>query len=253
MTGTALAAVLAAAALWVWTAPAVVSSAGRPRWPLPLVCFVVATLVAAVGDRVVPAAVAAAAGWSGWTLWQRRRRRREDQAVSERVRETCEQLAAELAAGRPAGDALAQVAATWGFLEPAAAAFRIGADVPAALLALSRRPGAGDLRLLAAAWQVSQRTGQGLAAATHRVAAELVSARRTRRIVDGELASARATARLVAALPIVAWAMGSGAGGSPVAFLLGSPAGWACLAAGTGIGLVGLWWIEAIAGDVDPT
>ena len=58
-------------------------------------------------------------------------------------------------------------------------------------------------------------------------------------------------ARLVAALPVVAWAMGSGAGGSPLGFLLGSPVGWACLAAGAGIGLVGLWWIEAIAHDVD--
>jgi tight adherence protein B len=172
--------------------------------------------------------------------------------VGERVREACEQLAAELAAGRPPGDALGQVASTWAFLEPAAAAFRVGADVPGALLALSHAPGAGDLRLLSAAWQVSQRTGQGLAAATHRVAVELVLARRTRRIVDGELASARATARLVAALPVVAWAMGSGAGGSPLGFLLGSPAGWACLAAGTGIGLAGLWWIETIARDVGP-
>ena len=62
-----------------------------------------------------------------------------------------------------------------------------------------------------------------------------------------------ATARLVAALPFLAWGMGTGAGGSPISFLLGSPLGWACLAAGAGIGLAGLWWIEAIARDVDRT
>jgi tight adherence protein B len=212
---------------------------------------VAGALLAAGRERVVPVAVAVAAGWVGWTLWKRRRRRRDEQAVGDRVREACEQLAAELQAGRPPGLALRQVAASWSLLAPVASAFEVGADVPTAIRTLSAHPGAGNLRLLAGAWQVSHRTGQGLAAAVQRVAADLVAARRTRRIVEGELASARATARLVAALPLLAWGMGAGAGGSPLGFLLGSPWGWACLAAGTGIGLVGLWWIEAIARDVD--
>jgi tight adherence protein B len=203
------------------------------------------------GDRLVPAIVLAAACWAGLSLWRRRRRRREAQLVAERIREACEHLAAELGAGLPSGDALDQVARSWPPLAPVAEAHRIGADVPAALRLAAARPGAGDLRLLAAAWQVAHRTGQGLAASVDRVAGDLAAARRTRRVVEGELASARATARLVAALPVLAWAMGSGAGGDPLRFLLGSPLGWGCLALGTTFGLAGLWWIEAIARDVD--
>lgn len=253
MTAPLLAAVAAATVVLVLTAPTRMS---RPRVAGPKTVVATATFLAgallAVGrERVVPVAVAGAAGWAGWTLWQRRRRRRAEQAVGERAREACEQLAAELLAGQPPGAALAHVAVTWPLLAPVSSAFEVGADVPTAIRAAAGHPGAGDLRLLAGAWQVSHRTGQGLAAAVQRVAADLVAARRTRRIVEGELASARATARLVAALPVLAWAMGAGAGGSPLGFLLGSALGWACLAAGAGIGLVGLWWIEAIARDVD--
>jgi tight adherence protein B len=215
-----------------------------PLLPAPLLLWL-------PGHWLVPALIGGAAIGVGWLLWLRRRERRTAAATGGRVLEACAHLAAELAAGQPPGSALGRAADDWPELAPVAEAFRVGSDVPAALRTVAARPGAGDLRLLAAAWYVAHRTGQGLAVAVDRVARQLVEARATRRVVDGELASARATARLVALLPVVALAMGSGVGGDPVAFLLGTPAGWLCLATGLGFGLAGLWWIEALARAVD--
>jgi tight adherence protein B len=200
---------------------------------------------------LAPGLIGAAAIGVAWLLWLRRRERLLAELTSRRVLETCEQLAAELSSGQPPGAALAAAADDWPELAPVAEAFRVGSDVPSALRTVAARPGAEDLRLLAAAWHVAYRTGQGLADAVDRVARQLVDSRATRRVVDGELASARATARLVALLPVLALAMGAGVGGDPVAFLLRSPPGWLCLAAGLAFGLAGLWWIEGLARGVD--
>ncbi len=223
---------------------AVAGAAGLLLSGAPRPLLVVPALLAGLGLAVV-----------GLVRVRRRASARRDTAA--RVREGCEALAEELAAGADPERALARVVGDWPSVEPVLTAHRVGLDVPAAWRRVAEGSGAGGsggadgLRLVAAAWQVSGRTGQGLAAALSRVAEDLRAAESSRRVVESELASARATGRLVAGLPVVAWLMGSGSGGDPLAWLLGGPAGWVCLALGGGLLLGGLAWIELLARSVE--
>jgi tight adherence protein B len=227
----------------------------RPVAPALLALPGVAVVLVAAGAVpvrwIVLAAIGVLVALGAERIWRRRRARLTADATARHVLEACEVIASELSAGRPADAALAQAAARWPGLAPVVDALVLGSDVPEAMRRLAGVPGAGELRVVASAWQVAQHSGHGLADALARVAARIRARRRTRRVVTSELASARATARLVAALPVVALGMGSGAGGDPWAFLLGTPVGWGCLALGLAFGLLGLWWIEAIADAVD--
>jgi tight adherence protein B len=164
-----------------------------------------------------------------------------------KVVETCEALVGELRAGLPPLTSLEHCLEIWPDLEPVVAAARLGADVPAALHRLSLLPGSLGLREVAAAWQVSERSGAALSHALDQVAVSARARQTTRNLVRAELASAQATARTVAVLPFVSLAMAAGVGARPWHFLLGTAPGVACLGVGACLALLGLHWIDRIA------
>jgi tight adherence protein B len=181
---------------------------------------------------------------------QRRRAARLAEERSDRVLAVCEGMASDLSAGQPPVASLDRAAIEWPEFAPVAAASHMGADVPTALRVLARRPGARQLRTLAATWQVAHDTGSGLAGAITQAAEAIRSDRRTARLVAAELAAAHATARMLAALPVGVLLLGAGIGGDPVGFLTGSVAGLVCLALGLALSFAGLLWLERIADRV---
>ncbi|MFF5209995.1 type II secretion system F family protein [Streptosporangium sp. NPDC000396] len=165
--------------------------------------------------------------------------------------ELCHGLAAELTAGRTAGEALARALSAVEFpdpitLRPLIAAARDGGDVPAALLTAAPEQGGEAFRGLAACWRVSVTVGAGLSTVVDRVAAALREAQAHRQDVAAQLAGPRATARLLAGLPVLGLLMAAGLGMRPLHFLFGSPAGVVCLTIGLALDGCGLWWTHRL-------
>jgi tight adherence protein B len=252
-----LAGMAAGVGVWLWRARPVVlparldASRSRTGVGLVLVGLVVGLLVTVLhGAHLVLALVAAAvAGALGREVRRRRRAAAADRRA-DLVLATCEGLASDLRAGQPPVSALEAAALEWPDLGPVAAAARLGADVPRAFRDLARQPGAGQLRVVGAAWQVAHRSGAGLASALETAAEEVRAARATARVVATEMAAAQATARLLVVLPVAVLLLGSGLGGDPLGFLLRSSPGLVCLCVGLALEYAGLSWLAAIADRV---
>jgi tight adherence protein B len=227
-------------------------SAVRPRVG-PVVAVVggaSASVVMLDGRRVVLALVAIAVTVAVGREVARRRRAAEAARRGDQVLAVCDGLASDLRAGQPPTTALATAAEDWPELAPVAAAAVLGADVPAAMRELAARPGAGQVRVVAAAWEVAHRSGAGLAGALTMAAHRLRDDRATARVVATEMAAAQATARLLAALPLGVLVLGRGLGGDPFGFLLESAPGLVCLCTGLALEYAGLAWLARIADGV---
>lgn len=160
-------------------------------------------------------------------------------------------LSAELSTGLPLDTALRRAGEDRDFMARSLGAARVGGDVPAALRADAEEFELVVLTALAAVWQVSAGSGAGLSDAAYRLGAAALQRERLRRDLASQMAGPKATARVLALLPLIGLVLGSGLGGSPFAWLLGTPAGWAILIIGLALEVVGVIWVRRLVGRVE--
>jgi tight adherence protein B len=202
--------------------------------------------LSAVLDLAALALVAAVVVW----LVRRRRadaaRRRRHQAVVG----LCGALAAELSAGLPSHTAVARACRDWPEFARVEQAARLGGDIPGALRSLAELPGADGLRVLAAGWAVATHSGASLARVLDRLVDTLRDEAAAQAEVDAALEPPRATARLLAALPLFGVVLGTAMGADPLAILVGTGFGRACLLIGLLLAVAGVAWVERLAAAV---
>ena len=188
-------------------------------------------------------------------IWQRLfarvRARRSSVRRRTAVIELCDGLAAELHAGVPVKHALEHACRGDPEWSPVVVTARVGGDVVGALREAASRPGAGGLLAVAAAWEVSARSGAALAVVLDRIGVGLRDEEEARAEVAASLAPARATAKLLAGLPVFGLALGMSMGARPLDFLLGSGLGLACLAGGLLLAGIGVIWVERLVDAVE--
>jgi tight adherence protein B len=220
------------------------------RWGAEWWALAAGLLLALLGASVIPAV----AGAAGVPVLRRVRLARQARRIRERrvdaVIALCGVLAGEVRAGRQPGEALLRATRDSGGLGDAQAAVvaaaRFGGDVPGALAAAARQPGAEGLLGLAACWRVAVDQGAGLAAGLDRLDGALRAERDQRSDLRAQLAGARATAVLLAALPALGLLLGAALGANPLRVLLHTGAGLGCLVAGAAFETAGLWWAMRI-------
>lgn len=221
----------------------------RRRMPIALVLGAGVAVIVLGGS--VPHLVAGFTAVGVFTVWIRLRRNARDNNLrrlrSSQIAEIVDSLAAELGAGILASQALQHLAGDMPLLDGAATASRMGGDVAGALRAASRLPGAEVLGELAAAWEVSERSGAPMARVLDRLGDGVRDEREAQREVMTGLGPAKATARLMAVLPLFGLGMGLGMGSRPLDVLLNTVVGSLCLAGGAALACAGVWWVDQIA------
>jgi tight adherence protein B len=213
-----------------------------PARHLPSSAAAVAALGGAVSSTPLVAALAGAGAFLGVRTWLAARSARRSDERLRSLADGLGALAADLRAGRSL-DAATRAAAT------ACADDEAGASLARAVRAPDSGPSRPEdpvlgvaLERIAAAVRLSGRTGCSLAAVAAAVEDDLRARHRHRLELRAATAAPRASASLLAGLPLVGLAMGSGVGADPWGVLTGTTAGQVLLVVGVALEAAGLTW-----------
>lgn len=180
-------------------------------------------------------------------LFRRSARRRGAARRRRDVAQACTLLAGQVGIGQVPLAALRSAAEDCPLLTGAVATADLGGDVVAHWRRQACVPGQQGLTELAAAWQLAQSTGAGMAQVLDQVADALHEDEALNLVISSEAAAPRASGKIMALLPLVGIGLGYLIGGDPIRFLLDSPGGWACLVGGAALSCGGVLWMDAVA------
>ena len=213
--------------------------------PVPLLVVAGAVGVAGVLSTPLVAALAGVLALVSARAWTAGRRDRLEEGRLASLGEGLGALTAELRSGRPLAAAIPSAVAACGSEESGRALARaVRASGPAA----GPGPGSRDdavasaLDRLSAAVLLSTRTGCSLADVVAAVDEDLRARRRHRQELRSATAAPRASAMLLAGLPALGLAMGSGIGADPWQVLTTTGTGQVLLVTGVALELAGLAW-----------
>jgi tight adherence protein B len=216
-------------------------------------------LVAAggVGGALLLGVAGGITGTGAAALWRHRRSARAAELLaataSGQLADALARMTDELRVGSHPATALDGVRqdGPWAeeVLGPAAAAARLGDDVPAALRRAAAKgsgSSAADLERVAAAWALADRHGAPLALLLDGALSDIRWRVAFGARVRAQLAGPRATAAVLTALPALGLGLGHLMGADPLGVLRDGLLGQALLLVGTGFVVVGLLWTERI-------
>ena len=218
-------------ALWAALTGAAVLGAAALFGPRPLLWAAVVVIAAATAGRL-------AVG-------------RRNRLVETRAAEECAHAARVLASLMRSGSipqmALSEAAVDFPILASAAAAARLGGDVGRELARASEGPGRQGMRSVAAAWQLSERTGAPVADVLARVSGNLRRQRQLDAVVATELVAARTSGHIMALLPFLAVGLGLAAGVNTVGYLAREPLGQVLVLVAVALTSAGVLWVDRLA------
>ncbi|MCW2541593.1 MAG: hypothetical protein JWN95_3318 [Frankiales bacterium] len=210
-----------------------------------------ALIMAALCAGLLNPLLAIPGGFAGWLLIRGLVRSRDGRRADRNQQELSilvAGLTAEYSAGATVAAALTAVAEgaiadDGSFAEAFRSAARAAADGTDVASALAVR---AELADLAVVFRLADQTGSGLSGALGGLQAELAADHALRRTSAQLLAGPRASSMLLALLPVLGIALGTGMGANPIEILLHHSIGIVCLTAGVLLDLIGLSWTMAL-------